>query len=300
MHPVGLAAGFDKNAEVIDALAAQGMASIECGTVTPQPQEGNPKPRIFRITEQEAVINRMGFNNDGLEPFVKNLRERHTKAVVGGNIGKNKDSEDAISDYVACLEAVYPFADYITVNISSPNTPGLRDLQAEEALNALITALHEKRSKLVAATGMHKAILVKIAPDLEGDALAMIAETSLRHALDGLIISNTTITRPGIVEVKPEWQTGGLSGKPLMPLATRTLAEVARLTQGRVTLIGVGGISSAEDAYDKILHGASLVQLYTALIYQGFGLVPRIVAGLDRLLARDGFTHIGQAVGKKL
>lgn len=300
MHPVGLAAGFDKDAEAVDAIAAQGMASVECGTVTPKPQAGNPKPRIFRIAEQEAVINRMGFNNQGLEAFVRNLRARQTQAIVGGNIGKNKDSEDAIRDYVTCLEAIYPFVDYITVNISSPNTPGLRDLQAEEALNTLIAALHEKRAKLVAATSMHKAILVKIAPDLEGDVLAMIAETALRHALDGLIISNTTITRPGIARVRAEWQTGGLSGKPLMPLATAALAEIARLTQGKVTLVGVGGITSAEDAYEKILHGASLVQLYTALIYQGFGVVPHIVEGLDRLLARDGFTHIGQAVGKKL
>lgn len=299
VHPVGLAAGFDKNAEAIDAIAAQGMAFVECGTVTPKPQRGNPRPRIFRVTQEQAVINRLGFNNKGLACFTGNASARKTRAVLGGNIGKNKDSEDAVSDYVACLEAVYPHVDYITVNISSPNTPGLRDLQAEESLNGLIAALHAKRKTLVDATGIRKAILVKIAPDLEGDALAMIAQTALHHSLDGLIIGNTTVTRP-LAVTKPEWQTGGLSGKPLMPLATKTLAGIARITRGTVPLIGAGGIASAEDAYEKILHGASLVQLYTALIYQGFALVPRIVNGLDALLARDGFSHIGEAVGQKL
>lgn len=298
-HPLGLAAGFDKNAEVIDGVAAQGMAFIECGTVTPRAQEGNPKPRIFRVPEQEAVINRLGFNNKGLDIFVRNVRARKTHAIVGGNIGKNKDSGDAVADYVTCLQAVYPYVDYVTVNISSPNTPGLRDLQAEEALNLLINALHAERASLMQSGHKQKPILVKIAPDLEADALAMIAQTAMRHTLDGLIVSNTTITRPGIA-AKPEWQTGGLSGKPLMPLATRTLASIARITKGTIPLIGVGGVASAEDAYEKILHGASLVQVYTALIYQGFALVPRIVEGLDRLMARDGFATIGDAIGKKL
>ncbi len=295
-HPLGLAAGFDKNAEAVDGVAAQGVGFIECGTVTPKPQAGNEKPRIFRVVEEEAVINRLGFNNAGIDAFLSNITRRRSGAVVGGNIGKNKDSADAVADYLTCFQAIHAHVDYITVNISSPNTPGLRDLQAEEALNSLIKALHEARAKTATPA---KPILVKIAPDLEGDALAMIADTALKHALDGLIISNTTITRPGIA-AKPEWQTGGLSGKPLMPLATQTLAGIARITRGRIPLVGVGGISSAEDAYEKILHGASLVQLYTALIYQGFGMVPRIVHGLDALLKRDGFTHISEAIGKKL
>ena len=298
-HPIGLAAGFDKNAEVMDGVAAQGMAFVECGTVTPKPQAGNPKPRIFRIVEREAVINRLGFNNKGLDTFVHNIRQRKTHVPVGGNIGKNKDSDDAVADYVTCFNAIYPHVDYITVNISSPNTPGLRDLQAQEALSALIAALHAARELHSTATGKRKPILVKIAPDLEGDALAMIAETAMKHTLDGLIISNTTITRPGIDPVRPEWQAGGLSGKPLMRLATQTLASIARITKDTMPLIGVGGVSSAADAYEKILHGASLVQLYTALIYQGFGMVPLMIKQLDTLLERDGFTHVSQAIGKK-
>lgn len=300
-HPLGLAAGFDKNAEVCAAIAAQGMAFVECGTVTPKPQVGNLKPRIFRIVEQEAVINCLGFNNKGLEVYKHNIsRYAQRSFVLGGNIGKNKDSVDAVADYVACFEGIYDAVDYITVNISSPNTPGLRDMQAEDALNTLIKALHEKRALKQKTSATYKPILVKIAPDLAGEAVEMIAHTALNHALDGLIVSNTTITRPNIHSMKPEWETGGLSGKPLMPLATQTLAAVARVTKGKVPLIGVGGVSSAEDAYTKILHGASLVQLYTALVYQGFSMIPTLVSGLDALLARDGFAHVRDAVGKKL
>lgn len=299
-HPIGLAAGFDKNAEAYEAIVHQGLAFIECGTVTPKPQEGNPKPRIFRLVEHEAVVNRLGFNNKGLGVFVRNLQSRKTGAVIAANIGKNKDSSDAIADYATCLNAVYAHADFITVNISSPNTPGLRDLQAEEALNALIKALHAARDGLIVSGHPHKPILVKIAPDLEGDAIAMIAQLALHHTLDGLIVSNTTITRPITGDIKAQWQTGGLSGKPLMALSTQTLAAIARATQGKIPLVGVGGIASAEDAYSKILHGASLVQLYTALIYQGFGMIPDMVQKLDTLLARDGFAHISEAVGKGL
>lgn len=300
-HPLGLAAGFDKNAEVCAAVAAQGMAFVECGTVTPKPQSGNPKPRIFRIVEQEAVINRLGFNNKGLEAYRRNTsRYAQRSFVLGGNIGKNKDSIDAVADYVTCFEAIYDTVDYITVNISSPNTPGLRDLQAEDALNVLIKTLHEKRALRLQASEPYKPIFVKIAPDLAGEAIEMIAHTALSHVLDGLIISNTTITRPNIHPMKPEWEAGGLSGKPLMPLATQTLAAIARGTKGKIPLIGVGGVSSAEDMYEKILHGASLVQLYTALIYQGFSMIPKLISGLDALLVRDGFAHVCDAVGKKL
>lgn len=295
-NPVGMAAGFDKNAQVIDGLSAQGFGFIECGTVTPRPQSGNPKPRIFRLLNEQAVINRLGFNNDGLEAFQRNLRSRKSVGIVGGNIGKNKDSTDAVADYVTGLRALYRDVDYITVNISSPNTPGLRDLQAEESLRGLVKALHTERAQLDAAGTTRKPILVKIAPDLEQAALDMIADLALSESIDGLIVSNTTITRPGVSSA----EQGGLSGVPLKQLSTQTLAAIARATKGSVPLIGVGGIASAEDAYEKILHGASLIQLYTAFIYQGFGLASRIARDLDVLLERDGFAHISEAVGKKL
>ncbi len=301
-HPIGLAAGFDKNAEAIAGIESLGMAFVECGTVTPKPQSGNPRPRVFRLVEQEAIINRLGFNNEGLEVFAQNLRatKKH-HAIVGGNIGKNKDSEDAIADYVTGLNRLYDVVDYITVNISSPNTPGLRDMQAQEVLEALIRALHTARDVHTAQGKKFTPILVKIAPDLDSDALAMIAETALRHRLDGLIVSNTTISRPDrVVAHAHAHQAGGLSGKPLMPSSTLALASVARITRGAIPLIGVGGVASAEDAYAKILHGASLVQLYTALVYQGFGMIPKLVSGLDALLARDGFLHVSDAVGASL
>jgi len=295
-NPVGMAAGFDKNAQAIDGLAGQGFGFVECGTVTPRPQPGNPKPRLFRLIEQEAVINRLGFNNDGLAAYTRNVARRHAGVVLGGNIGKNKDSEDAVADYVTCLSAIYPLVDYITINISSPNTPGLRDLQAQAALVTLVRAMHATRREQMSGGVPHKPILVKIAPDLDEAAINLIAETALAESVEGLIVSNTTISRPGITST----EQGGLSGKPLMSLSTQVLASIARATERKIPLIGVGGIASAEDAYEKILHGASLVQIYTALIYQGFGLVREIVAGLDQLLARDGFAHISEAVGKKL
>lgn len=296
LNPVGMAAGFDKNAQVIDGLSAQGFGFIECGTVTPRPQSGNPKPRIFRLPKEQAVINRLGFNNDGLDAFQRNLSSRKSSVIVGGNIGKNKDSADAVADYVTGLRALYRDVDYITVNISSPNTPGLRDLQAEESLRALVKALHAERAQLDAAGATHKPILVKIAPDLEQASLEMIADLARSESIDGLIVSNTTITRPGVSSA----EQGGLSGVPLRQLSTQVLAAIARATKGSVPLIGVGGITSAEDAYEKILNGASLVQLYTAFIYQGFGLASRIARELDALLERDGFVHMSDAVGKKL
>jgi dihydroorotate dehydrogenase len=231
-----------------------------------------------------------------LDVFLWHFAKRPRELVVGANIGKNKDSEDAAADYVAGLCATYALADYIAVNISSPNTPGLRDLQAADALSHLLRALNGARAELVEQGVAKKPILVKVAPDLDEAAIALIADTLLREEVDGLIVGNTTITRPGIESA----EAGGLSGKPLMPLATQTLAGFARATRGRIPLIGVGGIANAEDAYQKILHGASLVQLYTAIIYQGLQLVPRIAEGLDKLLVRDGFSHISQAVGKSL
>lgn len=302
-HPIGLAAGCDKNAEAIDGLFSQGFGFVECGTVTPLPQSGNPKPRVFRLIEQQAIINRLGFNNAGLEEFVRNLKRRKSRGIVGGNIGKNKDSIDAgaaIADYVTCLNAIYAHVDYVTVNISSPNTQGLRNLQAYDALRALIFALNIARDAMIKNGDSHKPILIKIAPDLNNDEVAMIGELALALSVDGLIACNTTITRPQMKEVPQHLASGGLSGKPLMALSTLTLAQIARATQGKIPLIGVGGVSSAEDAYQKILHGASLVQLYSALIYQGFSIIPKMAVALDGLLARDGFSSIHEAVGKSL
>lgn len=296
-NPVGLAAGFDKNAVTLGHMFGQGFGFVECGTVTPWPQEGNPRPRIFRIPQQRAVVNRLGFNNAGIEAFTEKLKAYKGRSIVGANIGKNKDSADAVSDYLTCMRAVYPHASYITVNISSPNTAGLRDLQAKDSLEELVKALHGLRQVLVAEGLPVKPIFVKIAPDLSPPQREAIAQVALAHALDGLIISNTTITRPGLANLSADLQQGGLSGKPLFDGSTELLREMYRLTGRRIPLIGVGGISSAQDAYAKIQAGASLVQVYTGLIYQGFGLVTAINRGLLSLLRRDGITKLRDAVG---
>lgn len=299
-HPVGLAAGCDKNASAIDGIASQGFGFIECGTVTPHPQAGNPKPRVFRLKNEQGIINRLGFNNAGLDVFVTHVMARKSSVIVGGNIGKNKDSEDAIADYVTCLKAVYRHVDYITVNISSPNTQGLRELQAHDALKSLIEALHVARDHLVTSGLTRKPIIIKIAPDLSTDAIAIIGELALEYSLDGLIVSNTTTSRPRMEPLPAHLATGGLSGKPLLPLSTMVLAQMARATRGTIPLIGVGGISNAQDAYNKILHGASLVQLYSALVFHGFGLAATIARELDALLAREGVSHISEVIGQAL
>jgi dihydroorotate dehydrogenase len=297
-NPVGLAAGFDKNAVAVNALLRQGFGFVEAGTVTPLAQPGNPKPRMFRLSEDRAVINRLGFNNEGLEHFTRNFAGRDAKlGIAGANIGKNKDQTDAVADYVRGLEAVYALADYVTINISSPNTQGLRDLQHEEALGALLGALRAKAAELHASTGKHTPLLLKIAPDIDADARAAIASVISTHPIDALIVSNTTISRPEHLQSPHRAQTGGLSGAPLMALSTQVLADMYRLTKGSLPLIGVGGIASPADAYAKIRAGASLVQLYSALAYQGFALVRRMVDELPALLARDGFTHIREAIG---
>jgi dihydroorotate dehydrogenase len=295
-NPVGLAAGFDKNAEVLNPLFAQGFGFLEAGTVTPLPQPGNPRPRMFRLAEDEAVINRLGFNNLGMHAFAANAAKRKTGFVFGANIGKNKDSLDAAYDYVTCLEAVYPYADYITINISSPNTVGLRDLQQKEALGELMKAICAKRDEL-AAKSSRTPVLYKIAPDLAEQDCEDIVENALKHFVDGLIVTNTTVTRPENLKSRHRSERGGLSGKPLGHLSLETLRRIYRLSQGRIPLIGVGGIGSAEDAYTRIKSGASLVQLYSALVYQGFGLVGRITQGLAEMLERDGFKNIKDAVG---
>ncbi len=297
-NPVGIAAGFDKNAEVVGPLLSLGFGFVEAGTVTPKPQPGNPRPRCFRLTGQQAMINRFGFNNQGLEAVARRLatrRRRHRRGVVGANIGRNKDSVDAIGDYVAGVYALAALADYLVINVSSPNTPGLRALQDREPLAELLAAVLAARAEL--CLKRTPALLLKIAPDLTSDDLAAIAEVSLEAGLDGLIVSNTTIGRPGLDGVAGASETGGLSGRPLFESSTRVLSEIYRLTGGRLPLIGVGGIASAEDAYAKIRAGASLVQVYTALIYQGPRLVRDIRRGLPALLERDGFATLTAAVG---
>lgn len=297
-NPVGLAAGFDKNAVAVDGLLAQGFGFVETGTVTPRPQTGNAKPRIFRLTEDEAVINRLGFNNGGLFNYLQNFNRRSLHmGIAGANIGKNKDTEDASADYVAGLQAVYPHADYITVNISSPNTQGLRALQQKEALTSLLAALQSARNTCHKEQNRYVPLLLKVAPDLEPQAREDIAEAVLAHGIDGVIVSNTTISRPSTLKSAHCAEQGGLSGKPLFELSNDNLRQFYRLLGTKVPLVGVGGISSAQDAYQKIRAGASLVQLYTALVYQGFGVVRRICDGLPSLLAKDGFSHVKQAVG---
>ncbi len=292
-HPVGLAAGFDKNAEVLHGLARQGFGFVEMGTVTPRAQPGNPQPRLFRLKQDRAIINRFGFNNEGLAPFISRLQTRPKGIVIGANIGKNKDSVDAVEDYLTALRAVAPYADYVTVNISSPNTAGLRELQRADALQSLLRALMDTRETLE----RRQPLLVKIAPDLTPQELSALVETALAEGVDGLIVSNTTLDRPKTVLSPWREQSGGLSGAPLFEPSTRMLKQVHRESGGRLPLIGVGGIGSAEQAYRKIRAGAHLVQVYSALVYEGFGLVKRIVDELPALLERDGFAHVSEAVG---
>ncbi len=300
-NPIGLAAGFDKNAVAINGLLRQGFGFVEAGTVTPKAQHGNPMPRIFRLTEDEAVINRLGFNNAGIQAYIRNFAQRNrVLGIAGANIGKNKDSTDATADYVICMQAVYALADYITVNISSPNTQGLRDLQKRGALDNLLATLMQVRRQSAALHGKQVPLLVKVAPDLTAQEMEDIAASALTHAVDGLIVSNTTVSRPSALISSKAKEQGGLSGKPLFALSTETLKTFYRLTGGKIPLVGVGGIASPVDAYAKIRAGATLVQLYTALVYQGFGVVRTVEEGLVALLARDGFSHISEAVGADL
>jgi len=300
-NPVGMAAGFDKNAEAIDGLLALGFGSVEVGTVTPRPQPGNPQPRCFRLPEQQAMINRFGFNNEGLEAIARRLaawrhRRRRRAGIVGANIGRNKDSADAVHDYVAGVYALAPLSDYLVINVSSPNTPGLRALQDREPLTELLGRVLEARADL--CEKKTPPLLLKIAPDLSEDDLAAVAEVSLAVGIDGLIVSNTTISRPDPVAALPvAAEAGGLSGPPVFALSTRVLGQIYKHTRGKLPLIGVGGIASPEDAYAKIRHGASLVQLYTALVYQGPRLVHDIKTKLPEFLRRDGFATIAAAVG---
>lgn len=288
--PVGLAAGFDKNAEVPDAMLAQGFGFVEVGTVTPRRQAGNPRPRLFRLTEDEAVINRLGFNNEGHDAAARRLAARTGRpGIVGVNLGANKDSDDRVADYVAGIGRFRGLAGYFTINISSPNTPGLRDLQGKEALERLLDA--------VLAAGPDAPVFLKVAPDLTEGDIDDIASVVMARPIAGLIISNTTLARPGRLKSRHAGQAGGLSGKPLMAPSTNVLAAFYQRVGKNLPLIGVGGIASAEDAYAKIRAGACLVQLYSALVYQGPALAARIHDGLARLLAADGHAHISNAVG---
>lgn len=300
--PVGLAAGLDKNACAIKSLAALGFGFVEVGTATNLPQTGNAKPRLFRLAQDQAIINRFGFNNKGANIFVQNLRAYMENGggnvVIGANIGKNKDCDDAVADYLLMLGKTYGNSDYITINISSPNTPGLRDLQGKTALTELIVAIMARRRQLIAATGKNIPILLKIAPDISEYQTQDIVDVALAQKIDGLIVSNTTVGMRADLQSKHKDEVGGLSGKPLFGLATKVLQDIYGLTKGKIQLVGVGGIFSAEDAYLKIKSGASLVQIYSGLIYKGPGLIDEINQGLVKLLKQDGFSNITEAVGK--
>jgi len=280
---VGLAAGLDKNAAHIDGLAALGFGFIECGTVTPRPQPGNPTPRLFRLTDADALINRLGFNNEGVDRFLANVGRASWRGILGLNIGKNFDTPNAraVDDYLACLKAVYARASYVTVNISSPNTKGLRDLQSEEALGALLRALKKEQSTLSDRHGKYTPIAVKIAPDLTPQAVEGIARMLIAHRMDGVIATNTTIERDGVKGLPRADEAGGLSGRPLKARATAVVAHLAKVLDGALPIIGVGGILSGADAKEKIEAGATLVQIYTGLIYRG----PDLVAECARALA---------------
>ena len=295
-NPVGLAAGFDKNGEVPDAILGLGFGFTEAGTVTPKPQAGNPRPRLFRLAADAALINRMGFNNDGVEAMAGRLARRHRSGIVGANIGRNKDSGDDVADYAACAARLAPLADYLVVNVSSPNTPGLRALQGREPLARLLGAVKEARDKATPADA-RPPLLVKIAPDLADDDLRDIAAVARALPVDGLIATNTTLARPPNLQSAHGAEAGGLSGPPLFESSTRVLGTLYRLTAGALPLVGVGGIASGRDAYAKIRAGANLVQLYTALVFEGPGLVGRIKRDLAECLRRDGFSSVSAAVG---
>jgi dihydroorotate dehydrogenase len=295
-NPVGLAAGYDKDARAPEAMRRFGFGFVEIGTVTPRPQPGNSKPRVFRLEEDQALINRMGFNSSGLDAVVARLSQRPRAGIVGVNLGKNRDSTDAAADYVEGIRRAAGLADYLVVNISSPNTPGLRELQRRANLEALLRPLLQAREE----SGRKVPLLVKIAPDLSLGEREDIASVVLNAQVDGLIVSNTTVDRPPGLRSDNWKEAGGLSGRPLFAASTALLEDMCRLTGGRLPLIGVGGIARASDAYAKIRAGACLVQLYTALVFAGPNLVSEIKKGLVELLIADGYGSITEAVGAGL
>lgn len=291
-NPLGMAAGYDKNAEVPDALLRLGFGFAEVGTLTPKPQAGNPRPRIFRLEKDLAVINRLGFNNEGHAAALARLLARRPAGIIGVNIGANKDSADRIADYVEGIRRFSGVASYFTANISSPNTPGLRDLQARESLSALLSAVLAARDEMAAATGLRRPVFLKVAPDLTEEGMDDIAAEALAHQLDGLIVSNTTLSRDGLTDPRLAGEAGGLSGKPLFDKSTAVLARMRHRVGPAMPIIGVGGVSSAETALEKVRAGADLVQLYSCMVYEGPGLPARIVRGLSALLDREKVASI--------
>ncbi len=303
LNPVGLAAGFDKDAEVADAMLSFGFGFVETGTVTPLPQPGNSGQRLYRLDQDGAVINRFGFNSKGLAHFAERLAERRRRGasgIVGANVGKNRDTEDGAADYVKGIEAVCAKADYLVVNVSSPNTPGLRGLQARAPIEDLLKRTIAARGRTAPDSIRPPPLLAKVGPDLDEEQLRDIAEVALATGVDGLIIGNTTVARPPTLKSRDRGAPGGLSGLPLMAPSTACLRSMARLTGGRIPIIGCGGIASGADAYAKIRAGASLVQLYSALVFHGPGLVATIKRELAAVLRRDGFARLSDAVGADL
>jgi len=302
INPVGLAAGFDKDGEAVQNLRKCGFGFIEIGSITPRPQEGNPKPRVFRLTEDEGVINRYGFNSQGCGPVsarIKKVFDPTNPVLLGVNLGKNKTSTDAGPDYEVGVGSFSSWCDYLVINVSSPNTPGLRSLQGKKELGKLLKVVKSSVDREEIESGRRPKILLKIAPDLnfrdKRDISKLVLDKS--YGVDGLIVSNTTISRPESLNSKEKEESGGLSGKPIKELSTRVVGEMYQLTDGKIPIIGCGGVSSGEDAYEKIKAGASLVQLYTAMVYQGFPVIGRVKRELDECLRKDGFTNVQEAVG---
>jgi dihydroorotate dehydrogenase len=300
-NPVGLAAGFDKNGVAVDALARMGFGFIEVGTVTNQPQTGNPKPRIFRLPSDRALINRLGFNNQGAEQVAANLRRSKRNCVIGVNIGKSRSVpiDEAIADYLASFEKIYQVADYVAINVSSPNTPNLRELQAPDRLKELINALQERNREL-AGEGIRKPLLLKIAPDLTDKEIESIVEVALTTQIVGIIATNTTISRDGLQTPPASIQSygeGGLSGAPLRKKSTDIISRAYAVSRGKLPIIGVGGVFTAEDTWEKIRAGAGLIQLYTGFIYEGPRIARRVNEGLDAILKRERFDSIDEAIG---
>jgi dihydroorotate dehydrogenase len=297
-NPLGIAAGFDKNGVAVNQLAELGFGFVEVGTVTLQPQEGNPKPRLFRLPDDQALINRLGFNNEGAETVASRLEKLKRKCIVGVNIGKNKDvpNEEAVENYLACFEIVHPVADYIAVNVSSPNTPNLRELQQTDSLETLLSALQEKNKELGS-----KPLVVKIAPDLSEPEIHAIVDICLSQKISGIIATNTTISREGLQTNHPEqFGSGGLSGRPLISRSNEVINSIYRYSKRKLPIIGVGGILTAEDAFEKIVAGASLLQGYTGFIYGGPTFPPDINKGLATLLISRGFSRLDEAVGSSI
>ena len=298
-NPLGVAAGFDKDARVADAVLGVGFGFAEIGTVTPMPQPGNPTPRVFRLAGDRALINRLGFNNGGHAAALTRLQKRVTSGIVGVNVGANKDAADRVADYATGVRAFYDVASYFTINVSSPNTPGLRDLQAPAALDDLLSRVTAVRSELVLAGKRRRPIVVKLAPDLAMDDLPLIVEVLTTRGIDAIAIGNTTLARTGLGETKLAQEAGGLSGRPLFTRSTVVLARVYRLTQGRIPLIGIGGIDSGPTAIAKIEAGATLLQLYTGLVFEGPGLLARLKRALVQYVDHRKLGRIGDAIGRR-